>query len=228
MKNSSIGFTAILVLSLFIGVTLVTPDEQPPEVPPTPLHFDRYAFFAPAADSIVRPEKPLIKPDVLEFYWNTFVPVYLDHVTLPTTDVVLTSLGNYYITGYTSIECGGSTTTASGTTCHKAASYEDSFENPTTCAIDPALHDFSDVFFIEPFGYFIAEDTGSAVKSKHLDLFYGTTMTDYYDALAITGYYEVFQVEYVYGSVQASKYDVIQLIKDEFRDQAYFDLIGGE
>ena len=40
----------------------------------------------------------------------------IDSITFPTEEMVLTSLGTYYITGYTSIECGGSTTTASGTT----------------------------------------------------------------------------------------------------------------
>ena len=84
----------------------------------------------------------------------------MSHVCLPVDRMVLTDIGKYYITGYTSIECGGSTMTASGATVHKG--------NPTTCAIDPKLHDFGDLFYIPYFDQlYVAEDTGSAVKGKH-------------------------------------------------------------
>ena len=136
-------------------------------------------------------------------------------VTLPTVEMKLTDLGKYYITGYTAWELGGSTATASGATCHKAASYQDSFYNPTTCAIDPAIHDFGDLFYIEKFGCFIAEDTGSAVKQKHLDLYYGTTYEDNQEALTITGYYTVYAVEFVYGEVPACNYDISGMVADK-------------
>lgn len=127
----------------------------------------------------------------------------IDSLEFPTETMILTSLGTYYITGYTSIECGGSTMTASGATCHKG--------NPTTCAIDPKLHDFGDLFYIAEFDtVYVAEDTGSAVKGKHLDLYFWDSEYNY--ALSITGYYEVFSVEYEYGSVQASKYDISELV----------------
>lgn len=130
----------------------------------------------------------------------------IDSITFPTEEMVLTSLGTYYITGYTSIECGGSTTTASGATCHKG--------NPTTCAIDPKLHDFGDLFYIAEFDQvYIAEDTGSAVKGKHLDLYFWDDEYNY--ALSITGYYEVFAVEYVYGEELASKYNIQALVAKE-------------
>ena len=130
----------------------------------------------------------------------------IDTLTFPTKTMILTSLGTYYITGYTSIECGGSTTTASGTTCHKG--------NPTTCAIDPKLHDFGDLFYIEEFDQvYIAEDTGSAVKGKHLDLYFWDDEYNY--ALSITGYYEVFAVEYELGEVLASNYNVKDLVAEE-------------
>lgn len=142
----------------------------------------------------------------------------LDHmetVMLPTVSMKLTDLGKYYITGYTAWELGGSTATASGATCHKAASYEDSFYNPTTCAIDPAIHDFGDLFYIEKFGCFIAEDTGSAVKQKHLDLYYGTTYEDNQEALTITGYYTVYSVEFIYGETSATNYDIQSMVADK-------------
>lgn len=130
----------------------------------------------------------------------------IDSITFPTEKMVLTSLGTYYITGYTSIECGGSTMTASGATCHKG--------NPTTCAIDPKLHDFGDLFYIAEFDQvYVAEDTGSAVKGKHLDLYFWDDEYNY--ALSITGYYEVFAVEYVYGEELASKYNIQALVAKE-------------
>ena len=130
----------------------------------------------------------------------------IDSITFPKEEMVLTSLGTYYITGYTSIECGGSTMTASGATCHKG--------NPTTCAIDPKLHDFGDLFYIAEFDQvYVAEDTGSAVKGKHLDLYFWDDEYNY--ALSITGYYEVFAVEYVYGEELASKYNIQALVAKE-------------
>jgi len=137
----------------------------------------------------------------------------IDTIEISKTTTVLTDLGTYYITGYTSVECGGSTTTASGTTCHKAASYSDSKDNPTTCAIDPALHDFGDVFYLEEFGYFIAEDTGSAVKGKHLDLYFWDDEYGY--ALSITGKYTVYAVEYVEGTYQPGAYDIRKQVADK-------------
>ena len=136
----------------------------------------------------------------------------IDEMEFPTTEVVLKSLGTYYITGYTSWELNGSVQTASGAICHKADSIEDSLNNPTTCAIDPSLHDFGDVFFLESFGYFIAEDTGSAILGKHIDLYYGLTYEDNQEALTITGYYEVFAVEYEYGTEEAAKYNITELV----------------
>lgn len=218
MKNRSFGIPSILILTALMMVFFIPDSDQPQEIrkckPIVQIHISipmpdaEYCFMCS--------ENRKAAKKVIDA--GLSIKEHIDSLELPTKTIVLTSLGSYYITGYTSIECGGSTTTASGTTCHKAASYEDSLVNPTTCAIDPKLHDFGDVFYLEEFGYFIAEDTGSAVLSKHLDLFYGTTMTDYYDALEITGYYEVFAVEYEYGTVKASQYDVIQIIKDKFNE----------
>jgi len=130
---------------------------------------------------------------------------YLDLVTVPRKEMVLTDLGKYYITGYTSVECGGSTMTASGATVHKG--------NPTTCAIDPALWDFGDLFYIPYFDQvYVAEDTGSAVKGKHLDLYFYDDEYNY--ALSITGYYKVYSVEYVYYEVPATSFDISSQVAD--------------
>lgn len=84
----------------------------------------------------------------------------------------LVPVGTYYITAYCSCSkcCWPSTNmTASGTTCH----YEDNPREPTTCAIDRKLHSFGDTFYLKSEGrMYVAEDTGSAVKGKHIDLYF--------------------------------------------------------
>lgn len=107
----------------------------------------------------------------------------------------LTSLGYYYITAYCPYECGGSWSTASGVTCHRA-DYEHRLSEPTTCAIDRRLHSFGDEFYLPDFDRtFVAEDTG-AFSGRWLDLFY----EDYEGEESVmsfpTGYYEVFSVEW--------------------------------
>ena len=75
------------------------------------------------------------------------------------------------------------------------------------------MHDFGDVFFIEGFGYFIAEDTGSAVKGKHLDLYFWDDEYNY--ALSITGNYQVYAVEYIDTTFQAGAYDIRDKVAEQ-------------
>ena len=119
---------------------------------------------------------------------------YLCDAEITYTDIEYEYLGTYFITAYCPAECGGSWETASGATCHRSDE-ADRFYEPTTCAIDRNLHSFGDLFYIEEFDrVFVAEDTGSAVKGKHLDLFY----EDYDDVRYFpTGYYTVYTVKYV-------------------------------
>jgi len=110
------------------------------------------------------------------------------------------SIGWYYITAYCPYECGyngenfpAGWVTASGEICHRA-DWEDRYTEPTTCAVDPRLHSIwgDEFFYIEEFDrVFVAEDTGSAVKGKHLDLFYDEDISGF-----PTGYYEVYAVEF--------------------------------
>ena len=109
-------------------------------------------------------------------------------------------IGTYFITAYCPSECGYNGenyptgwTTASGEICHRA-DWEDRLWSPTTCAIDRNIHSFGDMFYIEEFDrVFVAEDTGSGVNGRHLDLFY----EEYDDVISFpTGYYEVYSVWY--------------------------------
>lgn len=71
------------------------------------------------------------------------------------------SIGRYYITAYSDLETRCKIT-ASGTTVHEGVI--------TTCAVDPKLHKFGTYFEIDG-NLYIAEDTGSAVKKRHIDIF---------------------------------------------------------
>ena len=219
MKNRTFGIASILILTALMMVFFIPDSDQPQEIrkckPIVQIHISipipnaEYCFMC--SENKVKAKSVMDKV--------TDIQDRIDTLEFPTVDVVLTSIGTYYITGYTSWELNGSVQTASGAICHKADSIEDSLNNPTTCAIDPSLHDFSEVFFIEGFGYYIAEDTGSAILGKHLDLYYGLTYEDNQEALTITGYYEVFSVEYVYGSEKASKYDITGYFLEDFIDE---------
>lgn len=105
----------------------------------------------------------------------------------------LEPLGKYYITAYSPQETG-SWATASGIKLHRA-SYEKRYTEPTTCAVDPKLHKIGKngvKFYIAEFDrVFIAQDTGSAVKGRHLDLAY----TDLKSVKSFpTGKYQTYRV----------------------------------
>lgn len=127
--------------------------------------------------------------ELLEEANEHYVPVVITY-----EEMRLTYLGTYYITAYCPDECGGSWSTASGETCHRA-DWEDRLSEPTTCAISRSVHSFGDEFYIPDFDRtFVAEDTGPGVQGYHLDLFY----EEYPDVLSFpTGYYPVYRVEWV-------------------------------
>ena len=154
-------------------------------------------------EEVILNEYPLTAKDfgtAPDYEWPVFlkemkrVESSYQTVLITYEEMELTSLGTYYITAYCPAECGGSWMTASGTTCHRA-SYAYRISEPTTCAIDRSLHSFGSEFYIKEFDRtFVAEDTGSGVKGKWLDLFY----EEYGDVLSFpTGYYEVYKVEWV-------------------------------
>ena len=214
MKEHRFGIAAILILAIIAIGSIFIPDDntEPVEnISHKPIIEFSFTIPMPNEEYLHECIENKEKAKSLIDRHNELMDI-IDSLEIPTCKMVLKSLGTYYITGYTSWELNGSVQTASGAICHKADSIEDSLNNPTTCAIDPSLHDFGDVFFIEGFGYYIAEDTGSAILGKHLDLYYGLTYEDNQEALTITGYYEVFSVEYEYGTVEAAKYNITELV----------------
>lgn len=219
VKDKSLMITALLVLVILTFGIVLIPDEPQgeEETPPQKLHMRfptiTYTPYDPTPVFEIKANYEKAEKVLKE---HKSIQAVMDTVMLPMVEMKLTDLGKYYVTGYTSWELGGSVATASGATCHKAASYEDSFFNPTTCAADVwgGYHDFGDTLFIEQFGCFVVEDTGSAVLGKHIDLYYGLTYEDNQDALKITGYYTVYSVEFIYGEVPATNYDIQGQVAD--------------
>lgn len=133
----------------------------------------------------------------------------IGEIEIEYTDIEYEYIGTYYITAYCPWECGYNGEnfpkgwyTASGTICHRA-DYENRLTEPTTCAVDPRIHSIwgETYFYIPEFDrVFVAEDTGSAVKGYHLDLFYEDDVSDF-----PTGYYTVYSVEYVTKTVRVKE-----------------------
>ena len=73
-------------------------------------------------------------------------------------------IGRYYITAYNHKETG-SKQTASGKTVHQGTI--------TSCAADPKYHRFGEYLEIDGKLYRV-EDTGSAVKKRHIDLYFAS------------------------------------------------------
>ena len=101
-------------------------------------------------------------------------------------------IGRYYITAYNDEETACKIT-ASGAKCHEGT--------VTTCAADvPKYFHFGDILEIDGKLY-VVEDTGSAVKKKHIDLFF-----DNYKDMAKYGsnYQTIYRVTFPFGR---PKYD---------------------
>lgn len=97
-------------------------------------------------------------------------------------------IGRYYITAYNHEETG-SKKTASGAICHEGTI--------TTCAADVWGGYFKFGDYIEVDGrIYKVEDTGSAVKKKHIDLYFAS-----YKAMARYGsnYQTIYRVEFPFG-----------------------------
>jgi 3D (Asp-Asp-Asp) domain-containing protein len=97
-------------------------------------------------------------------------------------------IGRYYITAYNHEETGGKIT-ASGTICHEGTI--------TTCAGDVwgGYFKFGDYIEVDGRIYKI-EDTGSAVKKKHIDLYFAS-----YKEMARYGsnYQNIYRVTFPFG-----------------------------
>ena len=99
-------------------------------------------------------------------------------------------IGRYYITAYSHMETG-SKITASGGKVHKGTI--------TTAAADvPKYFHFGDYVYVEGFGLYRIEDTGSAVLKRHLDLY----EPDMKKLDNYTGFRQVYRVSFPFGKPQ--------------------------
>jgi len=204
MKHNTVSLTIIcfsmLLMTLLFGLICTNPlsDSQPTTVSARDLYVEfPKVTHTPTPIEIVR----------IEVEYQPILVTY--------RRMELTSLGSYYITAYCPSECGynGSNfpvgwMTASDTICHRA-DYNHRLSEPTTCAISRSIHSFGTEFYIPEFDRtFVAEDTGSAVKGKHLDLFY----EEYSDVYNFpTGYYEVYEVTWIEETVAVTEEELEQL-----------------
>lgn len=130
----------------------------------------------------------------------------LGELTITKTRLVLGNEYRMFITAYCSAECGGSTMTSSGATVHRS---DDPYE-PTTCAIDRRYFSYGDLFYVPSEDrVYIAEDTGSAVKGLHIDLFQNS-MSEVrgYN----TRYENIYRCEFEEYEVILSNYDIREQI----------------
>ena len=208
----------ILALMAFItlcGSLLMIINTDKPPTPERAAYSDYRAqdMVVPIPRDFKRPTPtPLPNNKVLNYHKSILRGCYLDKIPITAKEIVITeNLGRYYITAY--CNCSRCCTypdqaTASGIYPH----YSEDKYTPTTCAIDPRLHSFNSLFLIDDKLY-IAEDTGSAVKNKHIDLYF-----DNHSLVSSYGshYENIYAVEIVEYTEPAVKYDVRRLIQEAF------------
>ena len=174
-------------------------------------------LIAPIPKEFELPEPtPTPKPNRATLYHKYVIKgCYLDEISLLNVELDLTYIGRYFVTAYSPQETG-SWQTASGIDLHRS-DYNKRYTEPTTCAIDPRLHKFGELFYIPEFDrVFVAEDTGGLIKGYKLDLGY----TDLESVWSFpTGYYDTYSVEYVYSLEPAVKYDIRPIISEKFIEE---------
>ena len=203
--NTKFDEAVILIASFLLCILFIVLAPQPPKI--CKKHIANKVWYV--IIEIEKTEEEELKElqdyeqRIFNYYQNWYKPNHHSTKTVTLVDIEYDYLGYYYCTAYSPQETG-SWGTASGTTLHRA-DYEYRLTEPTTCAIDRSLHRFGDLFYIPAFDrVFVAEDTGSAVRGKHLDLGY----TDLESVWAFpTGNYEVYSVEYIYTDIELDYYD---------------------
>lgn len=151
--------------------------------------------------------EPEMRPEITEHI--EAMKKATEQITITVEEYELESLGTYFITAYCSCSrcCGiyAHGETASGVTVHRADEFNRKRE-PTTAAIDPRLHGFEELIYVPSEDrIYITEDTGSAVKGHHIDLY----QDDHWTVQGYnTRYEEIYSVTVTTHEEPASKYDI--------------------
>lgn len=213
MRLTKGALTALIcsLTLLAVCLTSVLSDRRQEPTGENRAYYRPQDFVAPIPTN--SPPTPTPKPNRVTLY-NKYVlhGCYLDEVRVTTVRLELEPLGWYYITAYSPQETG-SWHTASGIELHRA-DYKHRYTEPTTCAVDRQLHHIGyegDLFYLPDFDrVYRAEDTGSAVVGKHLDLGY-TDLESVYSFP--TGYYYIYRVTAIIETTEeACKYDITPYI----------------
>lgn len=167
----------VAALLIFFGITLVFVKVTEP-VP---------------EEEIIReiPERelPQIIPDIdIGPIKETYAGELEEIVEMSAVIFEIEPIGRYFITAYSHIETG-SKLTASGGKVHKGTI--------TTAAADVwgGYFKFGDYVYVEDYGLYRIEDTGSAVRKRHLDLY----EPDMKKLDSYTGYKQVYRVSFPFG-----------------------------
>ena len=165
---------SLSILFTLYGVLLIRPQEQVTESIP------KAEDNKPVTRTIPMPDLPKGEGEVEYSADMEETPEFsaVMYATVP--------IGRYYITAYNHEETG-SKITASGKKVHEGTI--------TTCAADPKYHKFGEILEVDGRLY-VVEDTGSAVKKRHIDLYFSS-----YKAMARYGsnYQVIYKVTFPFG-----------------------------
>lgn len=148
-------------------------ERAPQSEPPTPAQKEAQLLPDPSAPDTFKeeraePEKknpPEEKTDSKREQKSEFAPQNPQGGTISRSEKRKTSLGRFRLTFYCGcVRCNGKWAggpTASGTTPQQGR----------TIAVDPSVIPLGSRVYIEGFGTYIAEDTGSAIKGNRIDVY---------------------------------------------------------
>lgn len=202
LANKVYELSCLFILSaVAAAIGIVTLVQEPAEAEPD--YFCSMDMYVELPE-ISYPEVEIVYPEVLDGYYD--LKQELGSITFPKKRIVLEDSHRMFITAYCSAECGGSTMTSSGATVHRS---DDPYE-PTTCAIDRRYFSYGDLFYVPSEDrVYIAEDTGSAVKGLHIDLFQNSMS----EVMGYNTRYEtIYRCEFEEYEVILSNYDIREQI----------------
>lgn len=181
MIDRCVILSALAMLCILYGVLALGPDTV--EIQEEPI----FEVILEVVEVEPEPWKPAIEKERKTYYFERDITE--DHIDEIQTALFYATvpIGRYYITAYSHMETG-SKITASGEKVHQGTI--------TTAAADvPKYFRFGDYVEVDGRIYRI-EDTGSAVKKRHLDLY----EPDMKKLNSYTSYKQVYRVVFPFGT----------------------------
>jgi 3D (Asp-Asp-Asp) domain-containing protein len=212
MRSKTEHWTSRLIAAAVIATIgfIASTENRKKETPKHSYRAQDMVAPIPKTTRITPTPEPTMNPKVKEF--QDTIAEEMERIPIEVTDYEYEYIGTYLITAYCScVQCCGwdTGTTASGETVHRADEFNRKRE-PTTAAIDPRLHSFGDLIYVPSEDrIYICEDTGGAVKGRHIDLYQDDheTVRGYN-----TRYEELYSVTISSHMEPASRYDIQRYI----------------